>query len=56
MYTGMRIDAAEALRIGLIDRVVPDEELWDATMELARTIADNAPLVVGRARSPSPRC
>src|SRR3954463_2371237 len=30
MYTGMRIDSAEALRIGLIDRVLPDAELWDA--------------------------
>ena len=25
MYTGMRIDSAEALRIGLVDRVVPDQ-------------------------------
>ena len=24
MYTGMRIDSAEALRIGLVDRVLPD--------------------------------
>src|SRR5258707_10829015 len=28
MYTGMRIDSAEAARIGLVDRVVPDPELW----------------------------
>src|SRR6266403_2882600 len=28
MYTGMRIDSAEAMRIGLVDRVVPDTELW----------------------------
>src|SRR6202051_5012472 len=27
MYTGMRIDSAEAGRIGLVDRVVPDTEL-----------------------------
>ena len=25
MYTGMRIDSAEALRIGLVDRVIPDD-------------------------------
>ena len=25
MYTGMRIDSAEALRIGLVDRVLPDD-------------------------------
>src|SRR6516165_9549996 len=28
LYTGMRIDAAEALRIGLVDRVMPNGELW----------------------------
>src|SRR4249920_2926964 len=39
MYTGMRIDSAEALRIGLVDRVLPNGELWDATMEIARTIS-----------------
>src|SRR5882757_1517629 len=33
MYTGMRIDSAEALRIGLVERVLPDAELWDATLE-----------------------
>ena len=27
MYTGMRINSAEAVRIGLVDRVVPDAEL-----------------------------
>ena len=30
MYTGMRIDFAEAGRIGLVDRVVPNAELWNA--------------------------
>src|ERR1700745_898496 len=41
MYTAMRIDSAEALRIGLVDRMVPDTELWGATMEIARTISGN---------------
>jgi enoyl-CoA hydratase len=50
MYTGMRIDAAEALRIGLVDRVLSDAELWDATMEIARTISGNAPLAVQAAK------
>jgi enoyl-CoA hydratase/carnithine racemase len=43
MYTGMRIDSAEALRIGIIDRIVPDADLWNATTEIARTISGNAP-------------
>src|SRR5271169_7206715 len=50
MYTGMRIDAAEAQRIGLVDRVLPDTELWDATMEIARTISGNAPLAIQAAK------
>ena len=50
MYTGMRIDAAEAARIGLVDRVVPDSALWDATMEIARTISGNAPLAIKAAK------
>ena len=50
MYTGMRIDAAEAVRIGLVDRVLPDAGLWDATMEIARTISGNAPLAIKAAK------
>ncbi|SHL91474.1 enoyl-CoA hydratase [Bradyrhizobium lablabi] len=50
MYTGMKIDSAEALRIGLVDRVSPDAELWNATMEIARTISGNAPLAIKAAK------
>jgi len=50
MYTGMRIDSAEALRIGLVDRVLPNAQLWDATLEIARTISGNAPLAIKAAR------
>jgi enoyl-CoA hydratase/carnithine racemase len=50
MYTGTRIDAAEALRIGLVDRLSPDAELWNATMEIARTISGNAPLAIKAAK------
>jgi enoyl-CoA hydratase len=50
MYTAMRIDSAEALRIGLVDRVIPTEELWGATMDIARTISGNAPLAIQAAK------
>jgi enoyl-CoA hydratase/carnithine racemase len=50
MYTGMRIDSAEAERIGLVDRVLPDAELWDATLDIARTISGNAPLAIKAAK------
>src|SRR5580698_5300019 len=46
MYTGIRIDSAEALRIGLVDRVIADGKLWDETLEIARTISGNAPLSI----------
>ena len=50
MYTGMLIDSAEAVRIGLVDRMVPDTELWSATTEIARTISGNAPLAIQAAK------
>jgi enoyl-CoA hydratase len=39
ILTGDRIDAAEALRIGLVEQVVPVARLWAAAMEIAQTLA-----------------
>lgn len=46
LLTGDRVDAAEALRIGLVSKVVSREELLPAAQEIARRIAQNAPLSV----------
>jgi len=46
LYTGSRIDAAEAQRIGLINKMVAVEELADSVMSIAHTIANNAPLSI----------
>jgi enoyl-CoA hydratase/carnithine racemase len=50
MYTGMRIDAAEALRIGLVERLFPEDQLWGETMAIAETISQNAPLAIRAAK------
>jgi enoyl-CoA hydratase len=47
LFTGEdRIPAAEALRLGLVNRVVPRDELDAATLALAEEIAKNEPFVV----------
>jgi len=46
MLTGDQIDAAEALRIGLVSRVVPAEALLETAQTMAARIAANAPLSV----------
>jgi enoyl-CoA hydratase len=47
LFTGEdRVPADEALRIGLVNRVVPRDELDDATLALAEEIAKNEPFVV----------
>ena len=50
ILTGARIPAAEALRIGLIERMVPAGEALKAATELARTIAEKAPIALRYAK------
>jgi naphthoate synthase len=46
-YSNPRISAAEAERIGLINRVVPDDKLAEETRAWALEIADRGPFVLG---------
>jgi enoyl-CoA hydratase len=50
IYTGEMVDAARALEIGLVDDVVPHDELEDKTRELAGTIASKSPAALQAAK------
>jgi enoyl-CoA hydratase/carnithine racemase len=51
LMTGDFIDAAEAHRIGLINKVVPRAELESATLEMARKLASRSPLALAAAKA-----
>jgi enoyl-CoA hydratase/carnithine racemase len=50
ILTGKRIDAQEALRLGLVEQVVPHEQLMQTVDALALTISSRAPLAVKYAK------
>jgi len=50
ILTGARIGAPEALRIGLVERVVPPGEVLAAAQELARALAARAPVALRYAK------
>jgi enoyl-CoA hydratase len=49
-YTGALITAPELLALGTVERVVPRDELREAALDIARTIAKKSPLVMRRAK------
>jgi enoyl-CoA hydratase len=48
LFTGEIVDAATALEIGLVSRVVPHADLLPTAVELAQRIAANPPLAVAK--------
>ncbi len=53
--TGDPIDAYEAHRLGLANQVVPDHELFDATLAWARKLAGQAPIAIEEIKARSHR-
>ncbi|MBE6065208.1 short-chain-enoyl-CoA hydratase [Clostridium cochlearium] len=51
IYTADIIDAEEALRIGLVNKVVEKDELLDTAKKMANKIASNAPIAVKLCKS-----
>ena len=51
LYTGRRVNGIEALEIGLIDQLVPHNEIESAAFALAAEIASSAPLAVESIRA-----
>jgi len=49
-FTGEFIDAAEAYRLGAVERVVPRDELLQAAREIAAKIAAKSPAMVKLAK------
>lgn len=50
ILTGRRVGAAEALGLGLVNRVADPGKLLETAMELAQTIAQNAPIALAAAK------
>ncbi len=50
ILTGARISAAEALRLGIVERVVPVGDVMTSAMALARELAGKAPLALRYAK------
>ncbi len=51
LFTGRTYSAAEAERLGIVSRVVPEAEVDAAAMDMARTFASKSPDIMRRARN-----
>ncbi|MGP3668183.1 MAG: enoyl-CoA hydratase/isomerase family protein [Candidatus Bathyarchaeota archaeon] len=51
VLTGQLIDAEEAEKIGLVNKVVPEDKLEEETINLAKKLLENSPIAIGMAKS-----
>lgn len=50
VFTGKPINAEEALKINLVNKVVPDEQLMAEALKVAQSIAQHSPVALGLAK------
>ena len=50
IFTGRRVEASEALQLGLVNRICAADELESVTLELARQIASAGPVALAQAK------
>jgi len=51
IFTGEMMDAEEAYRIGLVNKVVPEDKLMEEAIKMANTIANNGQIAVRNAKT-----
>lgn len=56
LMTGRRLSAREALAVGLVNQVVPDQSLRQTTLDIAGVIGANAPFSVASAKAMVDHC
>ena len=50
VFSGELLDAEQALALGLVNRVVPDDELLETGLEFARNVAKKSPTAIANAK------
>ena len=50
MFTGYRVPGAELYRLGVVEACVPDDQLMDEAMAMARDIAGKSPAAIRLAK------
>jgi len=50
IFTGQRLDAQEALKIGLVNKICDQKDLWDECKKMADMICETGPIAIEQAK------
>jgi enoyl-CoA hydratase/carnithine racemase len=50
IFTGQRLDAQEALQIGLVNKICDQKDLWDECKKMADMICETGPVAIEQAK------